>query len=295
MITAWQNLFEDNGIDYAVDGKHTRQGWIQIHCPFCTHDHSFHLGIHGDGKGANCWKCHRKSVWEIMEKILPKQPNFYFAEYPRLREFSISRTTYLQTRKELKTPRLQKGLSKLARGYLKKRGFKNINSLKNDFDLCSISPYNQMGARIYIPIFGANKQAIAYTMRYVGNRKGAPRYLNCPKGEQVASKTSILYGEHLIKGDTVIVVEGPCDVWKLRGYAVATLGVGFSEAQLCQLSVYNRVIVLFDADKPGQVAGASLAEELSVLGVPKVERWVLESGDPGDMSDDEIKEIIYGV
>lgn len=106
--------------------------------------------------------------------------------------------------------------------------------------------YAMFRQRIMIPIRNKWGRIIAYTARYIGNNKNAPKYINsatCP----IYSKGENLFGidrvSRLRNVDYIIVVEGAPDVLRMQsiGYdnTVAALGTSWTDNQFEQLKKYT--------------------------------------------------------
>ena len=106
--------------------------------------------------------------------------------------------------------------------------------------------YAMFRQRIMIPIRNRWGRIIAYTARYIGDNKNAPKYINsatCP----IYSKGENLFGidrvSRLRNVDYIIVVEGAPDVLRMQsiGYdnTVAALGTSWTDNQFEQLKKYT--------------------------------------------------------
>lgn len=106
--------------------------------------------------------------------------------------------------------------------------------------------YAMFRQRIMIPIRNKWGRIIAYTARYIGDNKNAPKYINsatCP----IYSKGENLFGidrvSRLRNVDYIIVVEGAPDVLRMQsiGYdnTVAALGTSWTDNQFEQLKKYT--------------------------------------------------------
>ncbi len=106
---------------------------------------------------------------------------------------------------------------------------------------------------------------------------------------------ALLYGIHLVER-TVVVVEGPADVWRLGPGAVASLGVDWSVAQARALKDIPRRFIMFDPDRAAQQRARKLANYLAVY---DGETTILQDMDvdPGDLpqevADSIMKELIH--
>ena len=106
--------------------------------------------------------------------------------------------------------------------------------------------YAMFRQRIMISIRNRWGRIIAYTARYIGDNKNAPKYINsatCP----IYSKGETLFGidrvSRLRNVDYIIVVEGAPDVLRMQsiGYdnTVAALGTSWTDSQFEQLKKYT--------------------------------------------------------
>jgi len=100
--------------------------------------------------------------------------------------------------------------------------------------------------------------------------------------------TGLLYGHHLVPGDTIVVVEGPLDAWAIGPGAVAVLGAGWDSQQLIEImDQFSRVSVLFDEDSAGRKHRFSLCHELAALG-KDVDMIHGMDSDPASLTKDEL-------
>ena len=99
----------------------------------------------------------------------------------------------------------------------------------------------------------------------------------------------LLYGEDYCRG-SVIIHEGPTDVWRTGPGAVALLGTGFTDAQVLRLSHYGLRIVCFDSEPAAQRRANKLCSLLD--GFPgETINVVLDSKDPGSATPKEIAKL----
>ena len=64
-----ERLLEDLGISTSTTGKHSRPGWINVECPFCTGNPGTHLGFNLAKGYANCWRCGHKHLDEVLMRL----------------------------------------------------------------------------------------------------------------------------------------------------------------------------------------------------------------------------------
>lgn len=106
--------------------------------------------------------------------------------------------------------------------------------------------YAMFRQRIMIPIRNRWGRVIAYTARYIGENRQAPKYINSCTSP-VYSKGEVLFGidraSRQREADYIILVEGAPDVLRMQsiGYdnTVAALGTSVTESQFEQLKRYT--------------------------------------------------------
>lgn len=154
--------------------------------------------------------------------------------------------------------------------------------------------------RAVVPIYDhTGRMALGFSGRTINNAQ--PKWMHSAG----FSRSRVLYNQFTAFRDarrngTVVLVEGPCDVWKLweAGYhnAVAILGVTLSDAQqvLLESSGANRVVVFLDDDEAGQLASSKIVTQLSrSFRVQAISPG--QNRDPDDLTIDEIRQILGGM
>jgi DNA primase len=109
------------------------------------------------------------------------------------------------------------------------------------------------------------------------------KYRPCPKEKEAIAHKSLLYGAHLVPDQSVLVVEGITDAWRMGPGAVALFGQKTTPKQMLALSRFERIFVMLDED--AQRSADRIAANLAVLG-REVEVWKI-AGDPADMAPEE--------
>lgn len=275
-----ERFLKDYGISYVTSGKNTSVGWVQISCPFCA-DPSYHGGISITG-AYNCWKCGKKSLYSVISTILnisyvdvKEIVDKYTYNYKRSREREV--TNY--ENESLELPIGTGGLKSVHEKYLLSRNF-DCDKLEK-FRLMGTNHIGDYSFRVIIPIF-YNGKMVSYTGRAIYEDM-EPKYKTCSKKEEIIPHKNILYNlDNSIK-DTVIVVEGPTDVWRIGDDCVATFGVNFTLQQVKNLVLrYKKIYVLYDSDPAGVQQSEKLVWDLDSLGV-EAYRVDLDCGDPAGM------------
>lgn len=176
------------------------------------------------------------------------------------------------------------------REYLRSRGF-NPEWLEEKYGLLGTGPVGDYANRIIIPII-VNGVLVSYQGRIISDNPVAPKYKACLKHLEAVHHKQILYNIDNATQDTLVVVEGAADVWKLGDGAVATFGTKFRWPQVSIMAGFKRVFVLFDPEEQAQRQALKIIDALVSLGVQAF-RVNLKKGDPGNMPDDQAKRLMY--
>jgi DNA primase len=170
--------------------------------------------------------------------------------------------------------------------------------LTRDFDpdeivrLWQVQGLGMMGPRhlrwrLYVPIM-QNGERVSWTTRSI-NPETTRRYVGAKAEEEAVPKGEILYGEDYCR-HSVVVCEGPTDVWRIGPGAVATLGVAFTQAQVARLSKYPVRAVCFDSDPEAQKRAKKLCDAL--LPYPgRTSIVTIDAKDPASMKPHEVRQI----
>ena len=263
---AFREFCMEHGIPIAdVQDKHYRSGWVQVECPFCSGNAGHHLGysIHEDY--FNCWRC----GWKPPELVLSTLSGSDRAEAKKLlREYKTvvrqdSTASFVPIKRvgRLKFPLTVDWTEKHSQ-YLKERKFKP-NMLRRLWGLKATGHIGAYANRIIAPI-RFKGQFVSFQGRDITG-KHKLRYKACKKEKEVIDHKHTIYGmDHC--SDSIVVVEGITDVWRLGYGAGATYGIKYTPEQVLLLSQFERRYVLFDTEDPqARAQGLKLAEELSTF------------------------------
>jgi hypothetical protein len=138
--------------------------------------------------------------------------------------------------------------------------------------------------RIIFPILDKMGDVVSYGGRAIG--EGVHPKYKLPLDEQMkVDPRQLLYGIHKVK-NSVVIVEGPADVWRLGPGAVATLGINWKKEQALILKNFPRRFIMFDPEYEAQKEARDLAKW---LGMYSGETEIISdiSTDPGDMSQED--------
>lgn len=262
-----RSLFDELNIPYGTEGKSSTPGWLQLTCPFCD-DHKDHLGFNLTREYFHCWKCGWHPLVETMTELSglsgwkasqavdrhrtgrPQKINREIAERP----------------KHIEYPQGTKKLGKVHMDYLIKRGFPpwKIEEMQRTYNLYGTGPTGIYKLRVLIPITYYGK-LVSYQARDITD-KASKKYLACAGKDEVRPHKECLFGADLVKGKTVVAVEGLMDSIKLGPGSVATFGVELSWAQIRQLADrWENRYIAFDSDLAGIEGARRLAATLSAM------------------------------
>lgn len=292
-------FYDDHGIKWIDSGhKRSREGWIQIHCPFCLGSHGWHLGFHIASGAIRCWRCGTHSQIDLIKKIA--HCNFKTAREIQ-REYKASRHTRtananresivnVKVHSETKWPLGTTELTERHRRYLERRKF-DPDKLIETWDLRAVGPIGKYKWRIIAPIYFKGKM-VSYQGRDITNKAEA-KYKACPKSDEVIEHQTILYGYDEAPEDVCILVEGIVDVWRLGPGAVCCFGTSFTTSQINLLAKrFRKVYVMFDMDEDNAIKMAEQLASLLAARDVEVEILELENGDPGEMSQKEADDLM---
>jgi len=290
-----RTYLQDRNITFDEEGKNVSSGWWGVNCPFCMDDPSNHLGINTESMGISCWICGTtgtiiKLVMKLdqcsaraAELIINKYSGTQV--YPERKKADIG---YVKRYFDQISPPadVHFTLTKRIQKYLSKRELP-VKTTFEKYKLGWFAPTSFYKYRLYMPVY-LNRKLVAFTTRDMTD-KMEPPYKNCPDDRcAVAIKDTLYNFDSAV--DTAIVVEGPFDVLKVGDGAVGTYGIKYTPAQVKLLKTFKRVFTMYDPEDKAQAQALKIGAEVAGP-YTEVENILLDSGDPGDMSWDEVKEL----
>jgi hypothetical protein len=265
---------------------HNTQGWIQFDCPFCSKDsHRWRMGYNIRGGFVNCWSCGGHSLFSTLRVLL----NESSLKIKSIIDSLEGTRPHPVKRENIRKFKYPDGIGDLIDAhvrYLSNRGlhYKTIEQL---WHVQGIGIANRLMWRLFIPILYQNR-VVSWTTRAIGD-KVKKRYISASEEEELIPHKSILYGSDYAR-KTIIICEGPIDVWKIGPGAVATFGTAYSQAQVLEMIKYPIRYICFDSVPEAQKVAKKLAEELSVFD-GETYNICLDSKDAGAASIKEIKKL----
>jgi len=284
-------LARDNNIPAITSGnKHCQKGWLQLSCPFCSSGTGFHMGFNLTTGIFHCWMCGSLRAREVVERLLPgKSFGEIISKYGGRRQLRVVSDKERSDIKEIEVPDGFKRMSSVHHKYLASRGFDSVY-LEAEWGLLGTEQRAEVGWswRLIIPIHDHLGKLVNFQGRSLGEASARPRYMTWKP--EVSSR--LLYGEHKVIGqtDSILIVEGPADAWRLGPGAVATLGAGWSDTQAARISGYRNRHIFFDPDSTGVKRAEGLAEWLTALaGNTEI---LVGDVEPGDLSSDDAMKLM---
>lgn len=304
-------LYKDFHLDFRTEGhKHTRPGWVQVECPFCSGNPGYHLGYCIDPKSSFynrfvCWRCGGKKTLEAIPVLLK-------VDFDRAKEILRAyggSIPSVQTKKD-RPPRPKKRVGlppnclpitevKGAIAYLKKRRF-DPEEISNKWGVLATGPGSWVRTperlinysyRLVVPIHYHNRLVTYQCRDWTGKQE--PKYLACPGELESVPHKDILYGLDAAEGmNRCVLVEGVTDVWRLGPGAVACFGVKYRPPQVRELiNRFKTVVLAFDPDPAGKLQARKIINELKQWKVQVIKAELPKGKDPADLNDQEVEVI----
>lgn len=316
-------FFQENGVPYRLEGKNVSKGNVNVKCPYCMDDPSFHMGVHLDTLAWSCWRdpTHRgrrphrllyaltRLPYAVLEQALGMPAKFSATtEFDSLLDLleAPSKLEELE-QKRLELPKefvtIQKeGITDRFWNYLYRRGFGGfaVDKIIQQYKIkCALrGPFKD---RVILPIY-LDGALMCWTARSIYS-DAKLRYYSLPAKDSVKNIKDLVYNfdeAYNTRGKKLFITEGPFDALKVDYYAkqrdcraVCLFNMSLTESQLFLLSElrsnYESVVVLLDS---GELFSAlKLASQLNFLG--GVEFGELPDGvkDPGELTKQQIYEM----
>ena len=277
--------FDERGVDYATEGKNIGSNWVGVRCLWCS-DSSHHLGIHLDGKGFSCFRCgERGNALKLVMAIEQCSSGKAFQIIKRFEDPSvvIDRPSKEVHADSVKLPiGVSKRFTDRHLTYMEKRNF-DPEFLIRKYDLYAGDCVGEFKHRIVAPVY-LNHKLITLVGRDITDLSDR-RYKALAISKSISTVKGSLYNIDSV-GDSVIIVEGVFDCWRIGDSCVATFGTKVTHEQVLMLRGLRRAFVLFDADAVRQAQKiASLVSSV----VDSVEIITLSEGDPAELKPSDVR------
>lgn len=274
--------FVEAGSDRHVSGD----GYVGIQCPYCSpNSGKYKLGIPPYATYCHCWGCGWKSLKEVLIESC-QSPNTVFKLLKDFRSNFIPPNQNRSADKPigvLKKPPGVIPMLPIHKKYLKGRGF-NPEELASIWGIKGIGAAIKLAWRIYIPIILNGKQ-ISWTTRKLSNE--GQRYHGAKSHEEAFPAKQILFGSDYV-GHSILVHEGPFDVFRIGPGAVGTLGIDFTKSQAKRIAKYPTRTICFDSSPDAQKRAKELADVLTCF-PGRTNIVEIDAADPAEMKPREVQ------
>lgn len=255
-----QEILQEYRVPHIEQGHHhCTPRFVQVDCPFCSPGtQRWRLGISKVGLFTNCWSCGPHKLYDVLLELL---------NIPRDRVVLLLKGLdpgWVKDDREVKGQlRIPTGVGDLLpvhRRYLGSRGF-NADELKQLWGIKGIGLATRLAWRIFIPIT-LNHKVVSWSTRSVS--EDTVRYVTARKEEEAYPFRKLLYGEEYCR-NSIIVHEGPFDVWRTGPGATCIWGLEWTRAQVLRMSKYPVRVICFDNEPEAQRRAKQLCSELEVM------------------------------
>lgn len=306
MRVDWRSLFDVLRIEWRDRGANTSSGNINIPCPWCRNDPSYHLAVAEERAGYYCYREPNRHSGTDLRRLLVALRVPYAQTVTLLNRYNLDAGKPVAAERPSKSPPdlgkirgawdrfVSASRSGQAVTYLEARGFTNPQAIIEAQDL-RVAIEGSWARRLLIPYMDAG-QVLAWTGRTLDDRQ--PRYLT-----HDAATAAMVYVA--ARPDTspaeVIIVEGPLDALKiaaavdLRYYCVIALtGKNLPAAKLLRIAQLSKgcraISVALDADVPVSSAYTLIADIAQACSGCYIERLRLppQYKDPAELPLTEI-------
>jgi DNA primase len=278
-------LLSEYNIDYRTEGhEHCRTGWVQIDCPFCSAESlRYRMGINLQYGYANCWHCGHKSLNYILVKLLKISFKAVEKLTGKIQHERIEKIKHTGTYQE---PSHIGKLTLTHKQYLRSRGF-NTQQIKKLWHIRALGIAPRLQWRIFIPII-YHGQRVSWTTRSLNNKQKG-KYISASPEEESIPHKHLIYGEDYCR-HSIVVVEGPLDVWAGGPGFGALFGLSYTSKQVERISKYNTRAICFDNQPEAKRIAKKLTNDLSVY-PGETYNITLDSKDAGEAKQYELERI----
>lgn len=295
---------QDRNIPISYQSQHTSEGYVNIQCPFC-HDASDHLGINISTKIANCWLCGGKNITKIVAAL---EGGCSYAEANTIiRQYANVLFGVGEIQPAHRAPVKLIPDYAYAPADLPNWPAAHLECLeRRRFDPALVVPKYRLHAvrqapkyswRILIPII-QNGRMVNFSAMDISGMKNL-KYEACPNSKSLVPIKDTIYNIDTVT-DTMLIVEGYTDVWRIGDGTVAVMGLQFTPKQLQVIAnkAPQRAFVLFDGEDPTDPKFETKHQKsldqakkfaLSLKGiVPSIEVIEMSHNDPGELTNAEV-------
>ena len=283
-------FLDDRGIPWSNEGKNISSGWIGLGCPFCG-DKSNHGAINLSSLSYSCWKCSKKGT--AITLVMQIDNCSFIRALKTAEKFVLTNFEHLIKKERIHSdlvifpPGTSDVMLPIHRNFLIKRGY-NPDYVARKYDLRFVGPtLDNWKFQLLIPVY-MNQTLMTFVGRDTTG-KAEIKYQNAPIERSILQAKHCLYGLDSVT-DTIILVEGILDMWRIGSPAVCCFGTQITTEQINLIAQkrLKRCLILFDQDATDKAY--VLASTLTSV-VPVVEVLELDTEDPDSMTEDETWEL----
>lgn len=284
------DVLNELNVKYCRSGEHhhVRDGWVGVNCPWCPpprgHKGAFRLGIEINSGRTNCWVCGRHSIASVLVEVAKVPYKTAKGLLSGIRLSNLSPAHVPKPDSKLQRPSGIGPMLPAHRKYLQVRGF-NPDKIEKLWNVMGIGIAGSLQWRLYIPIT-LDGQEVSWTTRSIAENNVRKYISASPNQERLHFKDS-LYGIDMVR-TTIVVVEGPTDVWRIGPGAVALYGLNYTPSQVALIAKFPWRVICFDNEPDAQKKATRLCNTLSLL-PGRTTNIRLDAEDPGSASLEEIK------
>ena len=283
-----QSVLQEIGvICVGVGHKHGRSGWINFDCPFCGRgSKKYHMGFNTAGKYTHCWKCGKHSLYDTFLELGIGKSTIRSVIAEIRPENALKEKKALGA--EVRLPKRVGPLLGAHKRYLRRERHLDPDEMVRLWGLLGTGISSQLPWRIIVPILFQGRLC-SWTSRAIGDQI-TKRYHSAMPHEEVICHKDLLLGEDYCRF-SVIIHEGPFDVFSTGPGAVCTFGTTFSPAQILKLSKYSRRIVCYDSSPDAQERARKLVQQLSPFPGETFNVMLQTGKDTNEADEDEVEEL----
>lgn len=243
---------KDYNIPYSLGGKNVSDGRVGINDPYAT-DFTFHGAFNPVNGTFSSWKTGSHRLEDVISTLLGVS---WGKASQIIREYSGVSRLEIQLNEKLKFDIPSGKCKKKHREFIRSRRY-SAKYLIEKYDI------RAAGNKLIFPVY-FNGKIVSYQERDITGKF----YKACPTDVALINYKDILFNIDNAAEDTVVVVEGLFDAFRLGDGAVATFGTSYTQKQEALLAKrFKTVIILFDSERKAQRKARTLANELSMMGV----------------------------
>jgi hypothetical protein len=253
----WRRLFTSLGIQWRDRGPNTRSGNVNIRCPFCNADPSFHLAVSEEIEAFICYRDSRHAGRSFIRLLMAlrnsrAQAISLLNGHPGRAQAPVAP---IEVRVQSRTDRLWNSFEgahsqPFARYLQEQRGFANPYRVIERYDLRS-SNQGAWARRLLLPFRDLNNNIETWVGRAIDDAR-TPKYKM-----ELSANPGAVYVPRKMRA-TVILCEGPLDALKVAVAtedmdvsSIATAGKNVNTAKLLRLRAAclgRNVLFVPDAD-----------------------------------------------